>query len=253
MGSSAPPRRRSISRHVSLTALVGFASISLSDLIGASSFGYAAGPAVSLPLFDGGRLRAQYHGAAAQLDQAVVGYNDTVLQAVRQAADQLSQIDALSRELEQQRQWSDAAEDAYRLAEERYRAGLAGYLTVLNAETEVLNARRQSVDLGVALALSRVTSTLLAVGGSFQSPDASTPQAIRFPCLAPSVSSSCHRSRPLTPERQPSRSTGTAMDQPPSSTNNAGRKRSFLILECLVLAGSGRRLVPLLVSGAAQS
>ena len=57
----------------------------------------------------------------------------------------------------------------YTKAEERYRAGLAGYLTVLNAETEVLNERRQQVDLSASLALARVT-LLLALGGSYQYP-----------------------------------------------------------------------------------
>lgn len=154
---------------VSLTAFAGFASFSLSDLLGAKSFGYGAGPGLSLPLFDGGRLRAQYRGSEATLDQAVANYDDTVVRAVHQAADQLSLIDSLSAELEQQRQSLDAAEEAYRLAEERFRAGLAGYLTVLNAETEVLNERRQRVDLSASLALARVT-LLLAVGGSFQYP-----------------------------------------------------------------------------------
>ena len=50
--------------------------------------------ALSLPLFDGGRLRAQYQGTEAELDQAVASYDDTVVRAVRQAADQLSLIDA---------------------------------------------------------------------------------------------------------------------------------------------------------------
>jgi NodT family efflux transporter outer membrane factor (OMF) lipoprotein len=159
---------------ITLTALAGFASFSLSDLISASSFGYGAGPGLSLPLFDGGRLRAQYRGTEAVLDQAVADYNDTVLRAVHQAADQLSLIESLRRELGQQRESLDAAEEAYRLAEERYRAGLAGYLTVLNAETEVLNERRQQVDLSASLALARVT-LLLAVGGSYQYP---TPQSI---------------------------------------------------------------------------
>lgn len=152
---------------VSLSALAGFASFSLSDLIGASSFGYGAGPALSLPLFDGGRLRAQYRGAEARLDAAVGAYNDTVIAAIHQAADQISLIGALGRELEAQRQSLDAAEDAYRLAEERYGAGLATYLSVLNAETEVLNQRRQRVDLSASLAMARVT-LLLAVGGSFE-------------------------------------------------------------------------------------
>jgi NodT family efflux transporter outer membrane factor (OMF) lipoprotein len=157
--------------NITLTALAGFASFSLTDLIDAKSFGYGAGPGLSLPLFDGGRLRAAYRGSEAGLDQAVASYDDTVVRAVHQAADQLSQIDALGAELAQQRESLNAAEEAYRLAEERYRAGLAGYLTVLNAETEVLNERRQQVDLDAALALARV-SLLLAVGGSFQ--DAAT-------------------------------------------------------------------------------
>ncbi len=159
---------------INLKALAGFASFSLSDLISARSLGYGAGPGLSLPLFDGGRLRAQYRSTEAALDQAVADYDDTVLRAVHQAADQLSLIEALGRELGQQRESLDAAEEAYRLAEERYRAGLAGYLTVLNAETEVLNERRQQVDLSASLALARVT-LLLAVGGSYQSP---APQSV---------------------------------------------------------------------------
>jgi NodT family efflux transporter outer membrane factor (OMF) lipoprotein len=163
---------------VSLSALAGFASVSIKELITAPAFGYGAGAALALPLFDGGRLRAQYRGTEAGLDEAVASYDDTVLSAVRQAADQLTLIDALRSELTQQGESLAAAEDAYRLAEERYRAGLATYLSVLNAETEVLDARRQRVDLTAALALARV-SLLLAVGGSFQPPVAMPAVAAR--------------------------------------------------------------------------
>jgi NodT family efflux transporter outer membrane factor (OMF) lipoprotein len=156
---------------VNLSAFAGFASFSLSNLISAQSFGYGAGPAVSLPLFDADRLRAQYRGTEAQLDGAVAAYDDTVVRAVHQAADQLTLIDAIAAELQQQQQSLAASEDAYRLAEERYRAGLAGYLTVLDVETEVLNEREQRVDLSNSLALARV-SLLLAVGGSFANPNA---------------------------------------------------------------------------------
>jgi NodT family efflux transporter outer membrane factor (OMF) lipoprotein len=155
--------------NITLTALAGFASFSITDLISAKSFGYGAGPGLSLPLFDGGRLRAQYRGSEAGLDLAVANYDDTVVRAIHQAADQLSLIDSLVAQQAQQRESLNAAEEAYRLAEERYRAGLAGYLTVLNVETEVLNERRQQVDLGASLALARV-SLLLAVGGSYQTP-----------------------------------------------------------------------------------
>jgi NodT family efflux transporter outer membrane factor (OMF) lipoprotein len=164
---------------VSLSALIGFASVSLRDLLTSGAFGYGAGAALSLPLYDGGRLRAEYRGSEAELDAAVASYDDAVLAAVRQAADQLTLIQALRSELDQQSDSLSASEDAYRLAEERYRAGLASYLSVLNAETEVLNARRQRVEFSSGLALARI-SLLLAVGGSFEPPAAApTVAAVR--------------------------------------------------------------------------
>jgi NodT family efflux transporter outer membrane factor (OMF) lipoprotein len=170
---------------INLSALAGFASVSFSQLIGARSFGYGAGPALSLPLFDAGRLQAQYRGAQAGLDAAVAGYDQTVLEAVRQVADQLSQIRSLGAQLQQQAQWLGASEDAYRLDEERYRAGLASYLSVLNAETGVFEARRQSVALANARASARV-ALLVAVGGSFEASATANeaPSAVATPALA---------------------------------------------------------------------
>ena len=128
--------------------------------------GYGGGPLISLPIFDGGRLRAEYRGSEAQLDAAISSYNDTVLHAVEQTADQITRLDALANEQREQQQTLDATEAAYKLAEERYRAGLASYLSVLNAETQVLAARQSMVDILASQAVARVTM-LLAVGGSF--------------------------------------------------------------------------------------
>jgi NodT family efflux transporter outer membrane factor (OMF) lipoprotein len=151
---------------VSITALAGVASFGLSNLFQANARGFGVGPVVSLPLFDAGKLRAQYQGSEAEIDSAIATYNDTVLRAVQQSADELSRIDALTRERVDQQATLEAAEDGYRIAEERYRAGLAGYLSVLSAETEVLSARRQSVQIVSDLALARV-NLLLQLGGSF--------------------------------------------------------------------------------------
>jgi NodT family efflux transporter outer membrane factor (OMF) lipoprotein len=151
---------------VSLRALAGVASFGLNDLFEAGARGYGVGPVVSLPLFDAGKLRAQYQGREAALDDAVAVYNDTVLRAVQRSADELTSIDALMRERVDQDSSLVAAEDAYRIAEERYRAGLAGYLSVLIAETEVLNARRDKVQITSNLAVARV-NLLLELGGSF--------------------------------------------------------------------------------------
>lgn len=149
-----------------LHGLAGLASVGLSDLFRAASFQYSIGPSLRLPVFDAQRLKANSRAAVADIDVAIASYNGTVVQALQQAADQLSQIDALGRERKDQQLSLDAAEDAYRLAEERYRAGLASYLSVLNAETQVLAARRARIDLAAAQAVARVT-LLLALGGSF--------------------------------------------------------------------------------------
>jgi NodT family efflux transporter outer membrane factor (OMF) lipoprotein len=151
---------------VNLKALAGIGAFGLSNLVQGSASGYGAGPLISLPLFDGGRLRAQYQSSEAQLDAAISSYNDTVLRAVQQTADQLTRIDALARERVEQQETLQANEAAYKLAEERYRAGLASYLSVLNAETQVLTARQSMVDIIADQAVARVT-LLSAVGGSF--------------------------------------------------------------------------------------
>jgi NodT family efflux transporter outer membrane factor (OMF) lipoprotein len=151
---------------INIKALAGVAAFGLHNLVQGNAAGYGAGPFISLPLFDGGRLRAQYKSSEAQLDSAIDSYNDTVLRAVQQTADQLTRIDALARERVEQQQTLEANEAAYKLAEERYRAGLASYLSVLNAETQVLTARQSMVDIVANQAVARVT-LLLAIGGSF--------------------------------------------------------------------------------------
>lgn len=152
--------------HVSLRALAGIAAFGINNLVQWSARGFGAGPFISLPLFDGGRLRAEYHGSEAHLDAAIAGYNDTVLRAIQQTADQITRLDALARERIDQQKALEATEAAYILAEDRYRAGLASYLSVLNAETQVLAARQTMVDILADEAVARVT-LLLAVGGSF--------------------------------------------------------------------------------------
>ena len=151
---------------VSLRALAGIGAFGLNNLVQWSARGYGAGPLISLPLFDGGRLRAQYRDSESQLDAAVAAYNGTVLSAVQQAADQITRLDALAREQIDQQQTLEATEAAYKLAEERYTAGLASYLSVLNAETQVLAARQSMVDIRTGQAAARV-ALLLSVGGSF--------------------------------------------------------------------------------------
>lgn len=156
--------------NVSLTAFVGLSSIGLDRLTDAGSQHYGVGPAIHLPIFDAGRLRAQLRTRTADLDAAVESYNGAVLEAVRDAADQLNTRQSLERQREQQAQARSAAEAAYDIATQRYRAGLSGYLTVLSAETALLNQRRQTVDLQ-ARALATQVALVRALGGGFAPDD----------------------------------------------------------------------------------
>jgi NodT family efflux transporter outer membrane factor (OMF) lipoprotein len=161
---------------INLSAFAGFAAIGAGNLFHTASATYGVGPAIHLPIFDAGRLQAKFRGATAEIDASVAAYNITVLRAVRETSDQLTRIAALGEQIGEQQKSLDAAESAYRLARERYQAGLSDYLVVLNAETQVLNARRQRVELVAMQANARV-ALMLAVGGSFD-PNASNAAAI---------------------------------------------------------------------------
>src|SRR3984957_2090533 len=74
---------------IDLIAFAGTSAVGLRNLFVSASGSYGAGPAIHLPLFDAGRLRAEYRGSAAEFDEAVGMYNQSVLQAVRDTSDQL--------------------------------------------------------------------------------------------------------------------------------------------------------------------
>jgi NodT family efflux transporter outer membrane factor (OMF) lipoprotein len=152
--------------NVNLVGFVGFAAVGLEQLPKGDSQTWTVGPALHLPILDAGRLTAEYGKSTADLDAAVASYNDTVLRAVREAADQAARVQSLDRQLGEQGRAMEAAEQAYRLAEQRYGAGLANFLTVLNAETQVLGACRQRTNLLADRTLARV-ALLVALGGRF--------------------------------------------------------------------------------------
>lgn len=150
--------------NINLTAFAGLSSIGLDRLIKSDSQQYGFGPAIHLPIFDSGRLRANLRVKTADLDAAVESYNNAVIEAVHEAADPIGSLRAIERQQAEQTQAQGAAEAAYDLALQRYRAGLSTYLTVLNAEAGVLNQRRQAVDLK-ARALDSQVALIKALGG----------------------------------------------------------------------------------------
>jgi NodT family efflux transporter outer membrane factor (OMF) lipoprotein len=152
--------------NVNLAAFAGLSSIGLDRLVRSGSEQYGAGPAIRLPIFDSGRLRANLRGKAADLDAAIESYNGAVIEAVHEAADQLGSLRAIDRQQAQQALAQAAAESAYELATQRYRAGLGTYLVVLSAEAAVLNQRRLAVDLQ-ARNLDTHIALMRALGGGY--------------------------------------------------------------------------------------
>lgn len=157
--------------NINLAAMVGLQSVGLSRLLSAGSMTNKIGPAIRLPIFDGGRLRANYAAKTADIDAAITQYNQSIVAAAREVAEQLARASALAREERAAREALDAAEEAYRLAMLRYRAGLSPYLTVLTVETQLLAQRRAAADVearrrDVQIALIR------ALGGGFSDPAA---------------------------------------------------------------------------------
>ena len=152
--------------NINLVAFAGFSSIGLGRLLDSGSQQWGVGPALRLPIFDAGRLRANLRGKTADLDAAVESYNAAVIDAVRDVADQVASMQAIVRQQTEQRAAQDAAEGAYDIAVQRYKAGLGNYLNVLSAETSVLAQRRLAVDLR-GRALETQVALMRALGGGY--------------------------------------------------------------------------------------
>ena len=156
--------------NINLVAAIGFQAVGLSSLFSADALTMGAGPALHLPIFDAGRLRAQYARATADLDIAVADYNAAVVGAVRQTADALTQVASLADQRVEQQKALDSAAHALALAEERYRLGLSDQIPMLTAEATLLAARQQMAALVAEATAQRVT-LLLSVGGGFNLED----------------------------------------------------------------------------------
>jgi NodT family efflux transporter outer membrane factor (OMF) lipoprotein len=153
---------------INLAAFIGAQALHLDKVFATGSDIGSIGPALSLPIFDGGRLRAGLSGAEADRDAAVASYDDAVTEAFRQVADVVASSRALALQLTDSRAALAASEDAYRIARLRYEGGLSTYPDVLLAEQGVLLRRRLVADLD-ARALALDVQLVRALGGGFHS------------------------------------------------------------------------------------
>lgn len=152
---------------VNLAAFIGYESLGLSNLFISGSGVGQVGPAITLPIFEGGRLRANLRGARADYETAVASYDETLTQALQDVADAAASERALGARLQHSMDALTADEDAYRIARLRYEGGLSNYQSVLLAENAVLTDRRTVVDLR-ARAFTLDVQLIRALGGGYQ-------------------------------------------------------------------------------------
>ncbi len=135
-----------------------------------------AGPAISLPIFEGGRLTGAVHTARGEYQEAVANYDKAVVQALHEVADSITLRQGAQESIDHAQLAFAASEDAYKLVNLRYKAGLTPYLSVLTAEGALVAARRQLNDLQ-AQALVADVALVRALGGGFDDTSLAVPKS----------------------------------------------------------------------------
>ncbi|CAN5173794.1 efflux transporter outer membrane subunit [soil metagenome] len=151
---------------VNLVAFAGVQSIGLGSLLRAGSIATGAGPAVSLPIFDGGCLRANLRGKTADYDAAVAAYNGALTEALRQVADGVTGLAAGRARQSEARaavaHWSHILD----LQKLRERHGLSGAADRLSTETALLLATRRAAEADARVVVAQI-ALIRALGGAW--------------------------------------------------------------------------------------
>ena len=154
--------------NINLRGFLGFEALGLGNLFKDGSDAGQFGPALSLPLFDGGALKANLKSAEAEHALAIASYNQDVLVAMQEVADTLSSQTALQARLDNSQKALDADEQAYQLTKQRYDGGLSNYTTLLVAEQSLINQRRVVADLK-SRSMTLDIALIKALGGQYNS------------------------------------------------------------------------------------
>lgn len=162
---------------ISLTASFGYASTSLDGLFDPSRQVWRFAPQLTLPLFQGGRLRAELRLAEVRKSEAVAHYERAIQIAFREVADALAGTATFDRQIEAQLLAVSAAERRLDLSGLRYRAGLDGRLELLDAQRQLYAARQALLELRREKAANAV-ALYKALGGGLHAQDAEAPASL---------------------------------------------------------------------------
>ncbi|MCB1227130.1 MAG: efflux transporter outer membrane subunit [Verrucomicrobiales bacterium] len=157
---------------LSLIGNGGYSSLKPDTFLLWSSRTYSIGPSVSIPMFQGGRLRMGLKRARAEQAEAVADYQQAVLVALREVEDALGDLGALRREIGAQEEAVRSAQRAVALSTKRYEEGLVSSIEVVDAVREQLTAERRAVQVR-AQQHEATVRLIQALGGGVRATDVS--------------------------------------------------------------------------------
>jgi NodT family efflux transporter outer membrane factor (OMF) lipoprotein len=171
---------------LTLNGSVGLQSLQFAHVFDLNSRNYGLGPGLTIPLFQGGQLRAQLQLREAQQQEAAINYQKTVLQAWHDVDNALT---AYRTEQQRRQQLIQAVAENRRalgLAQSRYQQGVSDFLTVLDAERSLLATQQQLADSTTAVSANLV-AIYKALGGGWETDMPLATQAARSGAIAPAV------------------------------------------------------------------
>jgi multidrug efflux system outer membrane protein len=152
---------------LTLTGSGGFVSGDIDSLFKWDSRTWSIGPSLSLPLFAGGRNKANYRRSQAAREEAIAHYREQVLVAFGEVENSLSGIRYLTTQAEAQQRAVTNARRAADLATDRYRSGIVSYLEVVDASREALQSERANAELAGQRLIASV-QLIKALGGGWE-------------------------------------------------------------------------------------
>ena len=164
---------------LSLTGNFGYASERLSQLTDSGARQFSIGPlALTLPLFDGGRNKANLALSKARYGEALANHEGRLLTALREVEDALSDVQQRAKQGAVQAQSQQAAARAVLVARARYERGLSTYLDVTDAQRSSLAADRSAAQIRTQRLLATVAvARALGAGWTPQAPVATIASA----------------------------------------------------------------------------
>lgn len=153
--------------NLNLSAAAGTQALLGDAIFGAPSRFFNIAPTVSLPIFDGGRLRADLDARDADYDLAVAQYNKSLVRALGEVSDSIDQLHALGQQIAAKQHATDIAQQSYDTVMQRYGSGIGNYLDVLSVEQQLLQSQRQLAELN-AEQIDLSIQLMQALGGGYQ-------------------------------------------------------------------------------------